>query len=175
MLRGVSGRGGARRDQGGRGGSASRTQIEDHHGRHRQGNRRRLGQGWGRQVHRHGQPGHRPAEHGFPRRRPRCGHLRTVAAQNVRRGRVHARSRRRGRGGPHRPGRINGRKAHVDRLLHQTHRRAAVARRNGCQRPQTDDSPDPVGDAGLPAHGPPSRHGRRASVDHRRTENRRPR
>ena len=50
--------------------------------------------------------------------------------------------------------RVDGHPADVDRFLHQTHRRPAVARSHGRQRPETDDPPDPVGYAGLPAGGP---------------------
>ena len=173
FARGVSGRRSAGRHQGGRSRTASRTQAADHHGRHRQGDRRGLGQGWGRQIHRHGQSGRRSAEHGIPRGNPRRRHLRTFAAQDVRRGRICPRSHCRGGCGPHRPGRVDGHPADVDRLLHQTHRRPAVARGHGRQRPEADDPPDPVGNARLPAGGPASRHGRRASFDYRRVEDRR--
>ena len=127
------------------------------HGRYRQGAGRRIGQGRRGQIDRHGQSGAHAAQHGLPRGHPRRRHLRTVAAQNVRRGGLSARCRTHRRRGLHPAGRRDGYQTHVDRLLHQTLRRTDLARRHGDQRPAPDDPPDQMGRAGLPARRSSSR------------------
>lgn len=150
-----------------------RPQAQDDHRRHRQSDRRGIGQRRGRKVHRDGQPRRRTAQHGLPRRNSRRRYLRSLAAQDVRRGGVPARCGAGGGNGPHRSGRVDGHTPHVDRILHQTDRRPFVARRHGGQRPQADDPPDQMGNARFPARGPPPGTGDRTPLYYRRTENRR--